>query len=304
MKHSVSKLSVLTFNAWGLKVGSLSIAKSVDQRIKRIAMEINSLHPDVVAMQEVWTDTSAQYLMNNLNYNYFSYHPDRKTIKGGLGNGLIFFSRYPIVEEHQMTYSKHTEWYEFFANKGALMIKIETPSGYVQLFNTHLGSGKLPAHSVNRIKQIQELKRYIQKFSFRYPSLLVGDLNLNPEMREYERLRAWMRDTFSDKCEDTYAAVHPDSDGITFYKNRSYKKPSSLHDRDERIDYIFLLRAKENRMYIDPVHSDVVLNNPSNPLSDHCGVLTSFELCKKKTVSDFIPSLKNEFKKIEVMRAE
>ncbi len=299
MMHNALKLSVLTFNAWGLKLGVFPIACSVDERIRRIAEEVNRLHPDVAAFQEVWTEKSARRLMNSLDYGYYSYHPGRKMLKGALGNGLLFFSRYPIVEEHMHTFTRYTEWYEYFAAKGVLMIRIETPHGFIQLFNTHLGSGKLPVHIQNRQKQLHELQRYISLFSRRYPSMLAGDLNIDPDMREYGQLTGWMLDTFNDSSQDTYGSLHPASKGHTFFKNRSYKRPSSRHDQDERIDYIFILRSKENRSHVDLIHSEVVLNHPENPLSDHCGLLTTFEITRKKTLPDMMHSGTMEYEKSE-----
>ncbi len=288
MNHSVTSLSVLSFNTWGLQVGAVSIARSVSERIRRIAGEINSLQPDVVAFQEVWTEESAHKLMTLMDYPYFSYHPARRAIRGNVGNGLLFFSRYPIVEEHQFTYTRYTQWFEFFSNKGVLMIKIETSAGYIQLFNTHLGSGKKPLHTAQRLGQINELQKYILQFTKQYPSLLLGDLNFNPSMKEYGLFRQWINDHFTDRCLDTFADVNPDSPGFTFYKQRSFKRIISKHDQDERIDYIFALKSKENRCTIDTVDSAVVLDQAVNPLSDHCGVMTTFEITRRKTLNDIM----------------
>lgn len=298
MTTSTSRLSVLTFNAWGLKVGSISIARSVSERITRIAHAINDLQPDIVGFQEIWTEESARELMQRLHYPYFSYHPSRRKFKGRLGNGLLFFSRYPIVEEHQITYTRYTQWFEFFSNKGALMIKIDTPAGYVQLFNTHLGAGKTPTDSSQRIAQLKELQTYIFRFSRRYPSILIGDMNFNPSMNEYSLMRQWMDDCFNDSAMDTFAHLNPDQAGFTFYTDRSFKRLKDKHDIDERIDYIFVLRSKENRCWINPVQSFVTLDEQNDPLSDHCAVYTTFEITRKKTLADILPALRTEGEKI------
>lgn len=298
MKKNSSQLSVLTFNAWGLKVGAISIARSVSERITRIAHAINDLKPDVVGFQEIWTEESAHELMRRLQYPYFSYHPGRRRVKGRLGNGLLFFSRYPIVEEHQITYTRYTQWFEFFSNKGALMIKIDTPAGYIQLFNTHLGAGKRPVHTAQRMAQLKELQTYLTHFSRRYPSILLGDMNFNPNMSEYGIMRQWMDDCFNDLCIDTYSSLNPNKDGYTFYKDRSFTHIKDKHDIDERIDYIFVLRSKENRTWIDPLQSTVALDDRHDPLSDHCAVYTTFEITRKKTLADILPAMHTENEKI------
>jgi endonuclease/exonuclease/phosphatase family metal-dependent hydrolase len=45
-----------------------------------------------------------------------------------------------------------------------------------------------------------------------------------------------------------------------------------------RIDYIFVLSSRESTVQLRMLASDVVLNVPGAPLSDHCGVLTRIEI--------------------------
>jgi len=178
------------------------------------------------------------------------------------------------------------------------MIKIDTPAGYIQLFNTHLGAGKGPAHHAQRTAQLRELQTYISCFSRRYPSLLLGDLNFNPHMNEYSIMQQWIDDTFNDAGIDTYSHLNPGHNGYTFYTDRSFKRLKDKHDLDERIDYIFVLRSKENRCWIEPIHSTIALDEPNDPLSDHCAVYTTFEITRKKTLAEILPIMHAENEKI------
>ncbi len=285
-KQPSSKISVLTFNVWGLRVGRLSIARNVDARMEAIMEHIKLLNADVIALQEVWCDTIAGYFLQNLKYPYHYYAPNRKKIKGRYGNGLMFLSKFPILEQHVLAFSDHTRFDEYFANKGALMIQIETDGGRVNLFNTHLGAGKKISHMHYRMYQMEELQHFIRSVPRRQPVVLAGDFNFNPGSLEYILLKQWVKRYFNEISFDAYQSVHPAKSGHTYFLNRSYGTHPVIHNQDERIDYTFALCSKENRSSLTVAESDTVLDFPEEPLSDHCGVMTQLTVTRKSTLDD------------------
>lgn len=292
LKKTPVDFSVLTFNTWGLRVGKFSIARRIDQRLRAMAAEIRKLNADLISFQEVWTDEAASFLYHNLDYKYYYYNPGRAAFKGYMGNGLLILSRYPVVEQKTIFFDHHTDWFEYYAHKGALMVQVETPAGYVNVYNTHLGSGNKPNHIQNRKRQLSDLLSWIGKTSQKQPSLLTGDLNFNPGSEEYGALVDWMREAFNDDAFDSYTRLHPAENGFTFYVDRSYKSGALRHGINERIDYIFALCAKENRSSLELKASEIVLDNAHFPLSDHCGVIARFRICRKVTINDVMESLK------------
>jgi len=285
------KLTLLTYNVWGLKVGPWRIAHNIDERIRNMVSHIQELDADVIALQEVWCDTIADFFQSQLNYRYGYYEPSRKFIKGRLGNGLMFLSRYPMVEKKFIEYSAYTRWFEFFANKGALMVLIETPNGSVNVFNTHLGSGNHINDIGSRTIQARELQRFIERFPNRRPALLLGDFNFNPFSTEYQSFSHWMLGRYDEGPSDTFRQRHPNEKGFTFHVERSSDPRPSIHNRDERIDYIFSLTSKSSRSALELAESRVVLNFPNPRLSDHCGVLSSFVLTPKVTWDEAVSSV-------------
>jgi endonuclease/exonuclease/phosphatase family metal-dependent hydrolase len=285
-----SELSVLSFNTWGLKVGTFSIARKIDQRLQAMTAEISKLNADVISFQEVWTDEAASFLYHNLNYQYYYYNPVREAFKGYMGNGLLILSKYPIVQQECVFFNHHTAWFEYYAHKGILSVQIETPSGYFSLLNTHLGSGNKIHHVQKRKEQLTETLNYIDKLSAKQPIILTGDFNFNPASEEYRIMDRWKNKTFNDESFDAYHKSNPEGDGFTFYINRTYKINSFLHGINERIDYIFALCAKENRSALELLQSEVVFDHADFPLSDHCGVMAKFLIRKKMTVEEVIES--------------
>lgn len=281
-------LSVLTYNVWGLKVGRWHIAKNIDHRIRAMIAHIRQLNPSVIALQEVWCDTIAAYLHRHLGFPYFYYEPYRHLWKGRIGNGLMMLSKYPILEQHTMRFSGHTRADEYFAAKGAQMIQIETPAGKMYMVNTHLGSGKKTKHIERRMLQLSELQQFIRNFPLKQPAVLAGDFNFNPESMEYFQMQTWIQRHFNDGSGDTFFMTNPGKNGHTFFLNHSYERRPTIHDRDERIDYVMTLCSKENRSDIEILSAKVVLDNTDEPLSDHCGVLANFMLRRKHTLEEVL----------------
>lgn len=281
-------LSVLTYNVWGLKVGRLHIAKNIDRRIRAMVSHIRALNADVIALQEVWCDTIASYLCHHLDFPYFYYEPNRHVWKGRIGNGLMILSKHPILEQHTMSFSDHTRADEYFASKGAQMIQIETSAGKMNIVNTHMGSGKKIKHIERRMLQLSELQQFIRNFPLKQPIVLAGDFNFNPDSIEYYQMQLWIRRYFDDGSGDTYAMTNREKNGHTFFLNRSYERRPTVHDQDERIDYLMTLCSKQNRSDLEIASARIVLDNPNEPLSDHCGVLVNLKLRRKSTLEEVL----------------
>jgi endonuclease/exonuclease/phosphatase family metal-dependent hydrolase len=284
--HASSTISVLTFNVWGLKIGRIKLARRIQARIQAAVGSIRDLNPDVVALQEVWCDTIAKYFFDHLGYRYYAYLPNKKRLKGRMGNGLMFLSKFPILEQKILEFSEYTRFDEYFSAKGALMIQIETGRGKVNIVNTHLGAGKRITHIHQRMYQTEELQHFMRSLPRQQPLILAGDFNFNPDSMEYILLKQWFRRYFDEDLPDTYQAIHPSSSGHTFYLNRSYGQDPEIHNQEERIDYIFSLSRKENRSSVALRSCDVVMDIPQAPLSDHCGVMAQWAISPKITVEN------------------
>ncbi len=281
-----TSLSVLTFNTWGLKVGPWHISPGITERTSRMIDAIRELNADFVALQEVWCDDVAKELQDKLGYPFSSYSPNRQGIRGRVGNGLLFLSKYPILQEKLTSFSTYTRWFEFFSNKGIRIHQIETPSGKINILNTHLGSGYTSDDQQRRLTQTHELKAALEMAGRHYPIILAGDFNFDPDSAEYYDLASWIKHRFEGAEPDTFRHMAPHNSGYTYFPSRSFADTSGACD--ERIDYIFSLVSNSNRSALELTGSQVVLNDPSQPLSDHAGLLSSFRLMRNATLLEAI----------------
>jgi endonuclease/exonuclease/phosphatase family metal-dependent hydrolase len=272
-------LSVMSFNIWGLQFGGLSLAENLDARLRAMVPPIRGLDPDIIAFQEVWSDAHWGYLVEQLDYPFVAYRPSRGHLRGRLGNGLLVLSRYPLARERVRRFSAFTHVQEFFASKGALFVDVLTAQGPVTFINTHLGSGFSPRVTQRRVVQLRELCRWIRTVPGEHPVIMAGDLNLSPDSELYRALLDWVQAHYDGASGDTFLQANPGEPGYTYYRSRSRpRRPADPWPPAHRIDYIFVLSSPESTVQLRILASDVVLDVPDAPLSDHCGVLTRIEI--------------------------
>lgn len=271
--------SVMSLNVWGLHVGGLTLAEDIDGRLKAMVHPIRDLDPDIIVFQEVWSDAIWRHLVEEIDYPFFAYRPNRGWVRGQLGNGLLVLSRFPLARERIRRFSALTRTQEILASKGAMLVDLVTPQGPVTLINTHLGSGFTARMGKRRIAQLHELFEWTADIPREHPVILAGDLNLIPHSETYEFLYEWIEARYDGVSGDTFRQANPGDPGYTYYRSRSRGRngtdPCGLA---ERIDYIFVLCPLESTARIAVLESAVVLDVPESPLSDHCGVLTRLEI--------------------------
>ncbi|MGH7410464.1 MAG: endonuclease/exonuclease/phosphatase family protein [Candidatus Methylomirabilis sp.] len=271
--------SVMSFNVWGLHVGGLTLAEDIDGRLKAMVHPIRDLDPDIIAFQEVWSDAIWRHLVEELDYPFFAYRPNRGWVRGQLGNGLLVLSRFPLARERIRRFSALTRTQEVLASKGAMLVDLVTPQGPVTLINTHLGSGFTARMAKRRVVQLHELFGWVADIPREHPVILAGDLNLNPHSETYELLCEWVETRYDEVSGDTFRQANLGEPGYTYYRSRSRgRNGTDQCELAERLDYIFVLCSLESTVRIAVLESAVVLDVPESPLSDHCGVLTRMEI--------------------------
>lgn len=196
--------------------------------IDRIAAVIREQNPDIVALQEVdvhWGARSnyidqAAYLGEKLDMHLFfgeiyTLDPEDED-QPPRRYGLAFLSRKPFESQqnHHLTrLSSQTENPDPEPMLGFPEVSIKLDGQRIHLFNTHLDYRSDP--NVRTI-QVQETINIIEPVD--HPTILMGDLNAQPESEELHPLFELLTDSWK----------HTDGPGFTF--------PS--HQPDRRIDYI------------------------------------------------------------------
>ncbi|KAF6255870.1 Endonuclease/exonuclease/phosphatase [Scenedesmus sp. NREL 46B-D3] len=130
-------LSVLTLNIWGLWL----VSKKRGERVKHICDYLRTCTEDVVLLQEVWVDADAQLLIRAGRAAGLTHATHFRS--GVFGSGLVTLSRHAIVRHGFWRYAAggfatSIGCGDYYAGKGVGWVRLATPLGEVDVFNTHL----------------------------------------------------------------------------------------------------------------------------------------------------------------------
>lgn len=174
-----------------IKVASYNIRRALGMNDKKdlqaVYRVIREIEPDIIALQEVemqpgkLTKRQAHELAALLQMDYV-YQPVHRLTFGSVGNAVL--SRYPILNhtKHILPDSRD--------ERGCLQANIKLNDTTVNIFNMHLG--------LNQVSRYRHLKYIILPLiqATASPSILLGDLNATPRMREIHMLSGFLHDTF------------------------------------------------------------------------------------------------------------
>lgn len=138
--QAATSLRVVTYNVWGIPV----VTPDRAARIAEIPGAVAEHRPDLVALQEVWTEEDTEALARGFAREglphsvRFDQHP-----RGD--SGLMVVSRFPLSKSRFEAFSAghlpripwHLDW---IAAKGVGIVRVETPAGPVDFADTHLQS--------------------------------------------------------------------------------------------------------------------------------------------------------------------
>ncbi len=164
---------------------------------KRIARVIDSLEPDVIALQEVdkgqrrsgWQDQAAalaDYL--EMEHRFFPL------IHGSEGEyGLAMLSRLPVEEVRCGVFDANRPQKE--EPRGAMWMKVTAPRGEIHCINTHLS-----LYPNERRRQVDTLmgRGWLGAVPAGAQVILCGDMNGGPRSYVYQKLSSLLRDVQAD----------------------------------------------------------------------------------------------------------
>ncbi|WP_277679973.1 endonuclease/exonuclease/phosphatase family protein [Gracilibacillus dipsosauri] len=179
--------------------------------IKRTAKVMKDTGAEIIGIQEVdrfYGDRSdfqdqARKLAKLLGYHYVfgaNLNLEPETSNKNRQYGTAVLSKYPIIDSENIHLSS-------FGNeqRGLLRTKINVKGIHVHFYNTHLG-----LNVAERLAQIAEINEV--KSSFSGPSVLVGDLNAEPDSKELQLLlqEGNLVDVFANGDEsNTFPVINP-----------------------------------------------------------------------------------------------
>jgi endonuclease/exonuclease/phosphatase family metal-dependent hydrolase len=243
----------------------------LETRLDLVAQALQTLHPDVVALQEAsWTRSRGEVaarLGERLGLNHVYAPSSMRVFPTALFNraaaslmdfaeGPAVLSRFPIVRSEAYKLPQ-CGWR--LDPRVLLLAELATPAGALRVFSTHISGHHCQAEAVAAL--LRERRADV-------PGVLMGDFNAVESSPAITSLVA------GAGVIDAFRTVHPDGPGFTVYQ--PVMEPARHASR--RIDYVFLLPGRtfpgevvDSRVVIDtPIHL------PSGRTlwpSDHYGVL-------------------------------
>ena len=279
------RINILTFNIFDPFFGP-----DREARVVAIPSAIMALEPrpDVIVLLEAFEADHRTLIINELKrlgYPVVTAHYEKKEY----GTGILLISSLPLEHYDFTPFNVSGALYdpERWAGKGVQHFRLLTPAGPLELFATHPiarfkylynSKGKhvdRDRKTIDRLLQMETIARVMdaQAGPDARSVVLAGDLNVSPDMWEYQYLLA------RAGLVDSYAEVHPGEIAST------YSTENTFNDKDwSRIDHVlYRNRAGGSGFWLQPVRSQICLRDPiaigdrKSCLSDHFGVLGSFE---------------------------
>ncbi len=215
-------LSVASFNSQAYYSSSTKLSKENDKRIQKFREFIEGFGDlDIICLQESW-----KYVQGVFSAVYSEHE---KFYSGG--NGLVIFSRYPIIDQGEIIYEKkayQTQWVDVFTGIDTIRVyNLHLQSNYItgiadkviedpdlQQKETWSGVKSILSSYVRfnqfRVAQAKRIREHLNEVN--HPVLICGDFNDGPLSNVVSILGNGMKDTFKDKGNGigtTYAGSIP-----------------------------------------------------------------------------------------------
>jgi endonuclease/exonuclease/phosphatase family metal-dependent hydrolase len=269
-------LRFLTLNLWGEN-------GPWESRLALVAEKMDSLLPDVVALQEVrevpGRITNQAELLARHRGLYYVFAPS--TAWGGGHEGLAVISRFPIGANDSRVLPHSTEQ----EGRIVLSARVDSDFGEVWVHTTHLSFRENEGRK--REDQILVVDEVVTGHQNDAPQVIMGDLNAIPGSDEIR----WMSGltTLGERrvfYQDAWDVIHPGQPGWTWSRANPYTEKMHWLRADRRLDYIFVTPRRRDRR--GTVHSARILFDepavmPSGErlyASDHFGVVAEVQLAR------------------------
>lgn len=270
-------LRFLTLNLWGEN-------GPWESRLALIAEKLDSLQPDVVALQEVRDapgriSNQAHALAHRRGYAH-AFMPTTRGLDSGGDEGLAILSRSPIGAQESRVLPHSTEK----EGRGVLSARVDSPEfGSFWVHTTHLSYRQ--AEGDKREDQVQAVNEVVAAHAGDSPQILLGDFNAVPHSDEIRWLCGLT--TLGGKrvfYQDAWDVMHAGQSGFTWARANPYIERLPFLRPDRRIDYIFVTPSRKDGrgsihsarlMFDEPV---VMPSGERLFASDHFGVVAEVQM--------------------------
>ena len=296
LKTSAS-FSIATFNAGLLKVKIAGVTvfeftPHTTERLLALPNALAHLDCDVICLQEVYDEGSAERIRQALEstYPYSFRQPTRRPVL--VGNGLMIVSRFELTETHLHVFRAQTVDEALAAPRAMMRATMTVPGlGIIGIYNVHLTAGGSFHHPEAlksdeiRTRQVEELIGHANRDDLDM-TLLTGDFNCGSRISS---------GPYSRMPEAGYTDIPALVKGAQIDSWITWDPANPLNQNcphktspPQRIDHIFIeTKAMKHLCSMD---ANLILNQPQVPitggdpvtLSDHAGVMVHFH-CSSAT---------------------
>lgn len=269
------KVKILTWNVQMLpSIGAVfsdKLKKMQSERTEWIIEYLINEDFDIVLLQESFDNDFINELNTKLKTKYpFQFNPIRpKWYK--LSNGLMILSKIPLQLIDKVTFSNSSQS-DFFASKGAVMLKVFIDSIPLYIVNTHLQSDyDSYQNSSIRTKQLDEINsKLLSNIELKNSKLMIaGDLNVEENINSTEYNNLIKKFNLIDLVYDFFKKP-----SISFDKNNFWNQDQKT---STRLDY-FLTNLDLSIVDIQIVKAKKKYNEFEVDLADHYGILAEFSI--------------------------
>jgi len=261
-------LHCVTYNIWGLPSW---ITGAPTGRYARIERELERLDPDIILLQEAWTNHARRAVPTN-GFWAIARAAGQQTLFQQ--DGLVTLSKFPIVGGEFYPFSR-AAFPDRLVNKGVLKVTVQIPNGrLLNIWNVHMQDGGATAV---RGSQVRELIARVQATdNGQIADLVGGDFNCTPGSALCKELARGLGPTLQQLSGGERFTTW---DGLS-------KKPGT----GQMIDYIFLRERTTFNNLQASQHVAFTSEKLEERLSDHFGIEAEVKLTPAHSITGALGS--------------
>ncbi|TDL99422.1 MAG: hypothetical protein C4K58_05810 [Flavobacteriaceae bacterium] len=298
-ENNANSLSILTYNLGILRFKvpfkTLDLVPYTRQRLEKLPEILLNSGADVLCLQEVFEEKDKQFLIGNLSKEYpFATYVSRRGLTFGLDDGMMVFSKYPILTSEYHPYKSGVLLEKIAADKGTLQVEVFFQNQSVFFFNNHTTAGGGVHHSESkradfiRQKQIDQMLDLAKAKQENHLVFICGDFNAGPQSPYTETIKEASKENYQSMIDAGFVDTFPLGCKDKSCDRETWDKESFLNleggyfpsSADQKIDHILINKnfvSKISSFQSEVIFYENSLTIEGNKLtpSDHNGVKTT-----------------------------
>jgi endonuclease/exonuclease/phosphatase family metal-dependent hydrolase len=249
-------LKLVTYNVWGLPSW---LTGAQPGRYPRIARELERLDPDIILLQEAWTDKARKAAPNDGRWSSARAARQHTFFQQ---SGLVTLSKFPIIGGEFYPFSR-AAFPDRFVNKGILKVTVQLQDGRVlNIWNVHLQDG---GSAEIRRSQLREVESHVLAAEDgQIADLVGGDFNCTPDS------------AFVHELEDSLGPSVQQLGGVDPFV--TWDDLSTKPGKGQTLDYIFVRERTRFENVQATAQVAFTAANLKQRLSDHLGIEAEVKL--------------------------